>query len=198
MTASKHGMPVVPKMLNQAATTGAGFRTNSGRRSARAVAVEIDEDVDALAGNEPRCTRVVVGGDVVESIAAASETMPDCGSWSVGKEMDLESPSIVVVDQSPHRLHPVFVLEERRDVADFEDSSPPHPGREAPGRAAPLANRRVERRRYLKTAAWSSAGSKAAIVARNSSALKWAPTRSALRRAPVARSNLAEIEVGAR
>ena len=40
------------------------------------------------------------------------------GRLAVDEEMDVEARAVVMVDRAEHRLHPVAVAEERRDVAD--------------------------------------------------------------------------------
>jgi hypothetical protein len=84
-----------------------------------AVAVEVHEDVDAEARDIVGQTVVRRAGDVVHVISRKIAIARGlAGRLAVDEEVDVEALTVVMVDGSEHRFHPVAVAEERRDVTD--------------------------------------------------------------------------------
>ena len=64
---------------------------------------------------------VVQPGHVVEAVVGVRPVAAaDPGGGGVGEEVDAEAYTVVAVDQGPHRLHPVGLVEERRDIAEVD------------------------------------------------------------------------------
>src|SRR5579872_2975716 len=54
----------------------------------------------------------------------AAITLADFGRGRIREKVNLEAPPVVMIDQTPDRLHPIMVRKKRRDISDPNPAAP--------------------------------------------------------------------------